>query len=52
MKEGGSRLDRGQVSNAVVRHVRDAGFPMFAFHGLRHTFATIALGAGLHPKVV
>ena len=51
-KEDGSHLHPEQVSNAFERHVRDAGLPRLSFHGLRHTFATIALGAGLHPKVV
>jgi len=51
-KEDGSHLHPEQVTNAFERHVRDAGLPRLSFHGLRHTFATIALGAGLHPKVV
>ena len=38
---------------AVVRaHVREAGLPAIRFHDLRHTHATLALAAGVHPKVV
>ncbi len=29
-----------------------AGLPRIRFHDLRHTYATLALGQGVHPKVV
>jgi site-specific recombinase XerD len=29
-----------------------AGLPQLRFHDLRHTAATLLLGAGIHPKVV
>jgi integrase len=29
-----------------------AGVPAIRVHDLRHTFATLALGAGIHPKQV
>jgi len=32
--------------------VRSAGLPRIRFHDLRHTHATLALAAGVHPKVV
>jgi integrase len=32
--------------------VRDAGLPKIRLHDLRHTHATLALEAGIHPKVV
>ncbi len=35
-----------------AQHVRAAGLPMIRFHDLRHTHATLALQAGVHPKVV
>jgi integrase len=31
---------------------RQAGVPAIRFHDLRHTWATLALQAGVHPKVV
>jgi integrase len=33
-------------------HVRDTGLPRIRLHDLRHTHATLALQAGVHPKVV
>ncbi len=30
----------------------DAGVPKISFHELRHTFATLHLTAGTHPKIV
>jgi integrase len=29
-----------------------AGVPVLRFHDLRHTYATLSLGLGVHPKVV
>ncbi len=53
VREDGSWLhpERG-VSRLFTRHVRDAGLPPLSLHGLRHSYATIALGAGVHPKIV
>jgi integrase len=34
------------------KHVRDSGLPRIRLHDLRHTHATLALAAGIHPKVV
>ena len=34
--------------NAVLRHE----MPYLSVHGLRHTWATLALQAGVHPKIV
>ena len=39
-------------SRAFEKHVRDAGLPQIRLHDLRHTHATLALQAGVHPKVV
>jgi integrase len=40
------------LSRAFRRHVRSAGVPQIRLHDLRHTYATLALKAGVHPKVV
>jgi integrase len=32
--------------------VRDAELPRIRLHDLRHSYATLALKAGVHPKVV
>jgi integrase len=34
------------------RHLQAAGLPRIRLHDLRHTHATLALAAGIHPKVV
>jgi integrase len=34
------------------RLVTGAGLPLIRLHDLRHTAATLALAAGVHPKVV
>jgi integrase len=39
-------------SEAFERHVRATGLRRIPLHGLRHTHATLALRAGIHPKVV
>lgn len=47
----------GPVAESTLRlafrdALRRAGLPRIRFHDLRHTAATIALGRGVHPKVV
>ena len=34
------------------KHVKDSGILRIRLHDLRHTHATLALTAGIHPKVV
>jgi len=34
------------------KHVKDSRLPRIRLHDLRHTHATLALAAGIHPKVV
>ena len=45
-----------EVSNLVQRSfhriLERAGLPRIRFHDLRHTYATLAMGQGVHPKVV
>ena len=39
-------------SRSFDKHIHDAGLPKIRLHDLRHTHATLALAAGVHPKVV
>jgi integrase len=48
----GKPLDPRSVSRQFERAVAKACLPTISVHGLRHTHATIALQAGVHPKVV
>jgi integrase len=48
----GSCLKPDAVSAAFVRRVRAAGLPRLTLKGLRHTWATLALERGIHPRVV
>jgi integrase len=50
--EDGSPLPPGAVSQRFAVRVRRAGLPNIRLHDLRHTYATLALSAGIHPKVV
>lgn len=40
------------VTKRFGRRVRAWGFPPIPLHSLRHTWATLALRAGVHPRVV
>ncbi len=52
------RDDLGDVVNPdwfsreFARQVKASGLPKIRFHDLRHSYATLALKAGVHPKVV
>lgn len=48
----GSCLKPDAVSAAFVRRVNKAGLPALPLKGLRHTWATLALERGIHPRVV
>ena len=49
----GTLLNRHNVfSRSFKPLLRDAGLPDIPFHGLRHSFATLMLAGGEHPKVV
>ncbi len=48
----GSPIHPGQFSDRFDRLVKSAGLPRIRLHDLRHTHATLALQAGVHPKVV
>jgi integrase len=51
-REHGRPLHPRDVTRAFTRHVLAAGLPIIRLHDLRHTHATLALAAGVHPKVV
>lgn len=40
------------LTRTFTRLSRTAGLPIIRLHDLRHTYATLALKAGVHPKVV
>ena len=48
----GRRPDPHSISEHFEQRTRAAGLPAIRFHDLRHTYATLALSAGVHPKVV
>jgi integrase len=50
--ELGAPVHPQAFSEAFGRHAKAAGLPKIPLHGLRHTHATLALQAGIHPKVV
>ena len=50
--EGGAPLHPDRISKSFDRAVRAAMLPRIRLHDLRHTWATLALRAGIHPKVV
>lgn len=48
----GSPLHPDNFSQSFDNHVRAVGLPRIRLHDLRHTHATLALQAGVHPLVV
>ena len=50
--EIGKPMDPHYLFNHYKRLLKQAGLPDIRFHDLRHTFATLMLGWGIHPKVV
>jgi len=48
----GKLLHPERVSKAFRTAVKKTGLPQIHLHDLRHTHATLALEAGVHPKVV
>ena len=51
-REDGSVIHPDSFSDAFWRQAKEAKLPRIRFHDLRHTHATLALAAGVHPKVV
>ncbi len=48
----GSALRPETVSMSFLRGQRDLELPRLTIKGLRHTWATLALKQGIHPKIV
>lgn len=48
----GGPLHPERFSRSFVDRARQLGMPPIRLHDLRHTWATLALAAGVHPKVV
>ena len=51
-REDGDPLHPDRISKVFAAHVRTSALPRIRLHDLRHTHATLALTAGVHPKVV
>jgi integrase len=51
-REDGTPIWPRSLTRSFERHVAAAGLPRIRLHDLRHTHATLALQAGVHPKVV
>lgn len=51
-REDGRPIHPDRFTQMFDKHVKDAGLPRIRLHDLRHTYATLALAAGVHPKVV
>jgi len=48
----GIAIDPGTLTHNFARIARKAGLAGTRFHDLRHTFASLMLLAGIHPKIV
>jgi integrase len=51
-REDGSPLHPDETSKQFNRLVASSGLPRIRLHDLRHGWATTALAAGVHPKIV
>ena len=52
VREDGSPLNPSTIGQQLTVRAKRAGLPHVRVHDLRHTYATLALEAGIHPKVV
>jgi integrase len=50
--EVGAPVHPSSLSRLFESSVRRSGLPRIRLHDLRHTYATVALAAGVHPKIV
>lgn len=51
-REKGAAIHPDRFTQMFDKHVRQSGLSRIRLHDLRHTHATLALAAGVHPKVV
>ncbi len=51
-RDNGSPVHPDRFTQMFDKHVRGSGLPRIRLHDLRHTHASLALAAGIHPKVV
>lgn len=51
-REDGTPLNPTRIGHLLTVRARHSGVPPIRVHDLRHTYATLALLAGIHPKVV
>jgi integrase len=51
-REDGAPLHPERISTMFLRHGAAAGLPRIRVHDMRHTWASLALGAGVSPKIV
>lgn len=51
-REDGAPVHPDRFSKVFGAHIKAADLSSIRVHDLRHTYATLALGAGVHPKVV
>ena len=52
VREDGRPLDPDRISHVFRLTAEAAGVPRIRLHDLRHTAASLALAAGIHPKVM
>lgn len=52
VRDDGRPVDPDRITHLFGVAVSACGLPRIRLHDLRHTAATLALGAGVHPKVV
>ncbi len=51
-REDGTLVHPDRFTQMFDKHVKHAGLSRIRLHDLRHTYATLALAAGVHPKGV
>ena len=52
VREDGSPQNPSTIGQQLTTRAKQAALPHIRVHDLRHTYATLALEAGVHPKVV